>query len=58
MVNLERGHMVQVTMPKPYTKYKIIASNRSLEICYEKFPFPQTWKILGHACVKQEVNQW
>jgi hypothetical protein len=29
VVNLERGDMVQVTMPKPYIKYKIISSSRS-----------------------------
>jgi hypothetical protein len=28
-VNLERGDTVQVTMPKPYIKYKIISSSRS-----------------------------
>jgi hypothetical protein len=28
-VNLERGDMVQVTMQKPYIKYKIISSGRS-----------------------------
>jgi hypothetical protein len=27
-VNLERGDTVQVTMPKPYIKYKIISSSR------------------------------
>jgi hypothetical protein len=27
--NLERGDTVQVTMPKPYIKYKIISSSRS-----------------------------
>ena len=27
--------MVQVTMPKPYIKYKIISSSRSWDICYE-----------------------
>jgi hypothetical protein len=35
VVNLERGDMVQVTMPKPYIKYKIISSSRSWDICYE-----------------------
>jgi hypothetical protein len=34
-VNLERGDTVQVTMPKPYIKYKIISSSRSWDICYE-----------------------
>jgi hypothetical protein len=28
-LNLERGDTVQVTMPKPYIKYKIIPSSRS-----------------------------
>ena len=28
-VNLERGDTVQVTMAKPYIKYKIISSSRS-----------------------------
>jgi hypothetical protein len=28
-VNLERGGTVQVAMPKPYIKYKIISSSRS-----------------------------
>jgi hypothetical protein len=28
-VNLEREDMVQVTMPKPHIKYKIISSSRS-----------------------------
>ena len=28
-VNLDRGDTVQVTMPKPYIKYKIISSSRS-----------------------------
>jgi hypothetical protein len=32
---LERGDTVQVTMPKPYIKYKIISSSRSWDICYE-----------------------
>ena len=27
--------MVQVTMPNPYIKYKIISSSRSWDICYE-----------------------
>jgi hypothetical protein len=27
-------HTVQVTMPKPYIKYKIISSSRSWDICY------------------------
>ena len=31
----ERGDTVQVTMPKPYIKYKIISSSRSRDICYE-----------------------
>ena len=35
VVNLERGDTVQVTMPKPYIKYKIISSSRSWDICYE-----------------------
>jgi hypothetical protein len=35
VVNLERGDMVQVTMPKPYIKYKIISSSRSRDICYK-----------------------
>jgi hypothetical protein len=35
VVNLERGDTVQVTMPKPYIKYKIISSSRSRDICYE-----------------------
>jgi hypothetical protein len=30
-------HTVQVTMPKPYIKYKIISSSRSWDICYESF---------------------
>jgi hypothetical protein len=34
-VNLERGDTVQVTIPKPYIKYKIISSSRSRDICYE-----------------------
>ena len=34
-VNLERGDTIQVTMPKPYIKYKIISSSRSWDICYE-----------------------
>jgi hypothetical protein len=29
--------MVQVTMPKPYIKYKIISSSRNWNICYENF---------------------
>jgi hypothetical protein len=29
VVNLERGDTVQVTMQKPYIKYKIISSSRS-----------------------------
>jgi hypothetical protein len=33
--DLERGDTVQVTMPKPYIKYKIISSSRSRYICYE-----------------------
>jgi hypothetical protein len=34
-VNLERGNTVQVIMPKPYIKYKIISSSRSRDIRYE-----------------------
>jgi hypothetical protein len=33
VVNLERGDTVQVTMSKPYIKYKIISSSRSWDIC-------------------------
>jgi hypothetical protein len=33
-INLERGDTVQVTMPKPYIKYKIISSCRSWDNCY------------------------
>jgi hypothetical protein len=37
VVNLERGDTVQVTMQKPYIKYKIISSSRSWDICYKSF---------------------
>jgi hypothetical protein len=33
----ERGDTVQVTMQKPYIKYKIISSSRSWDICYKSF---------------------
>ena len=42
-VNLERGDTVQVTMPKPYIKYKIISSSRSWDICYESVNGRTRW---------------
>ena len=30
---------IQVTMPKPYIKYKLISSSRSWDICYESFHY-------------------
>ena len=38
-VNLERGDTVQVTMQKPYIKYKINSSSRSWDICCESFHY-------------------
>ena len=35
--------MVQVTMPKPYIKYKIISSSRSWDICYESVNGRTRW---------------
>ena len=37
--NLERGDTVQVTMQKPYIKYKIISSSRSCHIYYKSFHY-------------------
>jgi hypothetical protein len=42
-VNLERGDTAQVTMPKPYIKYKIISSSRSWDICYESVNGRTRW---------------
>ena len=42
-VNLERKDTVQVTMPKPYIKYKIISSSRSWDICYKSVNGRTRW---------------
>jgi hypothetical protein len=44
-VSLERGDTVQVTMPKPYIKYKIISSCRSWDTSYENFHYGKHEKI-------------
>jgi hypothetical protein len=48
------GDMVQVTMPKPYIKYKIISSSRSGDICYENFHYGKHENSKSHG--KQEVD--
>ena len=46
--------MVQITMPKPYIKYKIISSSRSGDICYEIFIMENMKNSKSHG--KQEVD--